>query len=103
MEIASDRSSLVKSCRSTLTIPNALPSVTNQGGCAAANATAATARPNYDRIGSYAILNLQAEYAFSEKATLAVGATNILDEDYALADGFPEAGRQFFANARVKF
>lgn len=100
MEIASDRSSLVKSCRSTLTV---LGGVQETGGCPTANSTALTARPNYDRIGSYALLNFQAEYAFNEKASLALGATNILDEDYALSDGFPEAGRQFFANARVKF
>lgn len=109
MEIASDRSSLIKGCRSTLTTPNPIPPVgqpvnpTNQGGCPTAQSTGATARPNYDRIGSYALLNFQAEYAFTDDASLAIGATNILDEDYALADGFPEAGRQFFANIRAKF
>ena len=33
----------------------------------------------------------------------AMGATNLLDQNYQLAQGFPEAGRQFYANARVRF
>ena len=101
VEIASDRTVLVTSCKSTLTFPGA---VQNSGTC---NPTGApnqpSTRPNYTQIGAYALLNFQAEYAFNDNASLAVGATNILDENYALADGFPEAGRQFFANARVKF
>jgi iron complex outermembrane receptor protein len=34
---------------------------------------------------------------------VAVGGTNLLDQNYELADGFPEAGRMFFANIRSKF
>jgi iron complex outermembrane receptor protein len=58
---------------------------------------------SYIETGSYALPNIQAEYKFNENASAAIGATNIFDENYALAEGFPEAGRQFFANARVKF
>jgi len=35
--------------------------------------------------------------------TVAVGATNLLDQNYSLAEGFPEPGRQFYATARAKF
>ncbi len=83
VEIASDRSSLVTGPTSTLLLP--------------------TPRPNYVNIGSYALVNLEAAYAFTDGITLNVGATNLLDEDYALAEGFPEPGRTFFANLRARF
>ena len=51
--------------------------------------SAAAARPNYDRIGSYALVNFEAEYAFDPETTVAVGGTNLLDENYELAQGFP--------------
>jgi iron complex outermembrane receptor protein len=57
----------------------------------------------YVKTGAYALLNIQAEYKFNENFTAAIGGTNLTDENYALAEGFPEAGRQFFANARWKF
>lgn len=57
----------------------------------------------YVETGSYALANIQAEYRFTDNASAAIGVTNIFDENYALAEGFPEAGRQFFANARIKF
>jgi iron complex outermembrane receptor protein len=31
------------------------------------------------------------------------GASNILDANYALADGYPMPGRMWFANARYTF
>ena len=46
---------------------------------------------------------MQAEYKFSENFSAAIGGTNLTDENYELVEGFLEAGRQFFANARVKF
>jgi iron complex outermembrane receptor protein len=57
----------------------------------------------YIETGSYALANIQAEYKFTENASASFGVTNMFDEDYALAEGFPEPGRQFFANARVRF
>lgn len=83
LELASDRNSLVTNSTSTLLASNPMP--------------------NYVKIGSYALLNLQAEYAFNENFTAAIGATNLLDQDYQLAEGFPEPGRQFFANVKAKF
>ena len=83
VEIASDRSSLVTGPTSTLLLP--------------------TPRPNYVKIGSYALVNLEAAYAFTDGITLNVGAANLLDEDYALAEGFPEPGRTFFANLLARY
>jgi iron complex outermembrane receptor protein len=65
--------------------------------------TSGTNPTDYIKTGAYALANLQAEYKFTENASAAIGVTNIFDEDYALAEGFPEPGRQFFANARMKF
>ena len=64
--------------------------------------TSGTTR-SYIETGAYALVNVQAEYKFTENFTAAIGGTNLTDENYSLAEGFPEAGRQFFANARVKF
>lgn len=64
--------------------------------------TSGTTR-SYIETGSFALANLQAEYKFNENVSAVVGATNIFDENYSLVEGFPEAGRQFFANGRVKF
>lgn len=95
LEIASDRNAMITSCRSTL-----LP-----GGsrCPPAGPPPPTLMPNYVETGAYTRLNFQAEYRVNDNFTAAVGATNLLDENYALAEGFPEPGRQFFANGRVKF
>ena len=102
VELASDRTSLITSCASTLTSPSA--SQATSGLCSPVGApSAAAARPNYDRIGSYALVNFEAEYAFDPETTVAVGGTNLLDENYELAQGFPEAGRMFFANMRARF
>lgn len=59
--------------------------------------------PAYIETGAYALLNIQAEYKFNENFSAAIGGTNLTDENYELVEGFPEAGRQFFANARMKF
>ncbi len=85
LELASDRNSLVTSADSTL-LSGPQPRT-----------------PNYVQIGSFALLNVQAEYQLSENMTAAIGGTNLLDENYELAEGFPEPGRQFFANVRARF
>jgi iron complex outermembrane recepter protein len=102
LELASDRVALVTSCASTL--------VATGGGVsppAAANANcqrqSGVQAPNYVNIGSYALLSFRADYDFTENFSTAVGVTNLLDQNYALADGFPEPGRQFYATARAKF
>lgn len=101
LEIATDRTALVTSCGSGLVVPpGAGVAESNHAKC---QKTSATRLPNYVDIGSYALVNFQAEYVFNENATLTIGALNLLDEDYSLAEGFPQPGRQFFANARVRF
>ena len=77
LELASDRWSLV-------TYPNA-PANT------------------YIETGSYVLVNLNMEYRVNETFTLAAGGKNLTDENYTLVEGFPEAGRQFYVNARAKF
>lgn len=101
LEIAGDRTVLVTSCNSTLV---ALGNTNNQtqGACGKAPGTF-NGRPSYVDIGAYAQLNFQAEYEIVSGTTVAVGATNLLDQDYSLAEGFPEPGRQFYATARAKF
>ncbi|WP_334148099.1 hypothetical protein [Hyphomicrobium sp.] len=64
--------------------------------------TSGTTR-TYIETGSYALVNVQAEYNFNDNFSAAVGGANLTDENYALAEGFPEPGRQFFATARLKF
>jgi iron complex outermembrane receptor protein len=81
LELASDRSSLITSAESTL--PSGIP--------------------NYVKAGSYALVNFQAEYRLTENVTAAFGATNLLDDNYSLVEGFPEAGRQFFTNVKARF
>ncbi|MCC7252299.1 TonB-dependent receptor [Hyphomicrobium sp.] len=104
LELSSDRTVLITDCRTTLTNNGNMSALQNTGGCPGASARSpAAARPNFTDIGAYALVNFNAEYAFNDNATLSLGATNLFDEDYSLADGFPEPGRQFFANARVRF
>ncbi len=103
LELAADRTALVTSCASTL--------VTTGGGTGSSNATNGncgktsgyTGKPNYVDIGALALVNFQAEYVFNDNTTMTVGAINLLDENYSLAEGFPEPGRQFFANLRARF
>ena len=57
--------------------------------------------PNYAKLGSYALVNFQAEYAFDTNTSAAFGVTNLTDQNYSLAEGFPEAGRQFFVNVQA--
>jgi iron complex outermembrane receptor protein len=57
----------------------------------------------YVEVGSYALVNLNVEYRVNETFTLSAGGKNLTDENYMLTEGFPEAGRQFFANAKATF
>jgi iron complex outermembrane receptor protein len=101
LELSSDRTVLITDCRTTLTSTG---NTQTSGLCpSAAGRTLATARPNFTDIGSYALLNFRADYDWTENFSTAVGVTNLLDQNYSLADGFPEPGRQFYATARAKF
>ncbi|MBR2534808.1 MAG: TonB-dependent receptor [Hyphomicrobium sp.] len=101
LEIASDRTALITSCRSTL--PYGTNMNPNNSGQCTPGRTQAQARPNYAQIGSYAMVNFQAAYDFDANTTATFGVTNMLDQNYSLAEGFPEPGRQFFVNLRSRF
>jgi len=57
----------------------------------------------YIKVGSYALLNLNVEYRVNEIFTASIGGRNLTDENYMLTEGFPEPGRQFFANVRARY
>jgi iron complex outermembrane receptor protein len=57
----------------------------------------------YYKTGSYALLNLSADYAVTDKVMITIAGQNLGDRNYQLTDGFPEAGRTFYASARAKF
>jgi iron complex outermembrane recepter protein len=101
LELSSDRTVLITDCRTTLTSSSSISSAV---GCPGANTrTLATARPNFTDIGAFTLLNLRADYDFTDNFSTAAGVTNLLDQNYSLADGFPEPGRQFYATARARF
>ena len=110
LEVASDRTAMITSCASTLITTGGTPGgapdpATGNCGKPAGSGPATTSQthPNYLNIGSYALLNFHADYDFTENFSTAVGVTDLLDQSYALADGFPEPGRQFYATVRAKF
>jgi iron complex outermembrane receptor protein len=57
----------------------------------------------YVRIGDYTLLNLQVQYRGSDRWELAGGSTNLLDENFELAQGYPEPGRNVYVRLRVSF
>lgn len=56
----------------------------------------------YLKVGSYTLANLQAQYTRGS-FDVVVGGRNLLDKNYQLAWGFPEAGRTWFAKFRVSY
>ncbi|OCC23325.1 TonB-dependent receptor [Croceicoccus estronivorus] len=59
--------------------------------------------PIYYETGNYVVANLRVDYLVTEQIELGFGARNLFDNNYMLADGFPESGRIFFLSARAKF
>jgi iron complex outermembrane recepter protein len=106
LEVASDRIALVTGCASTL-VPGGgaapFPISATNGNCGKPVVAGAQTLPSYVNVGSYALINLRADYDFTQNLSAAIGVTNLLDQNYELADGFPEPGRQFYATARAKF
>lgn len=58
---------------------------------------------NTVKLDGYTTINLKAAYRPIKDLTLEAGVTNLTDENYALADGFPNPGRMWFANANYRF
>jgi iron complex outermembrane receptor protein len=57
----------------------------------------------YVKTGSYALLDLDATYALLRRLEVSLGFKNLLDENYELAWGFPQAGRTFYVKSRLLF
>jgi iron complex outermembrane receptor protein len=57
----------------------------------------------YVATGAYTLVNFDGSYAFDNGLELGLGARNLLDENYELAWGFPEAGRSVYAKIRMSF
>jgi outer membrane cobalamin receptor len=50
------------------------------------------------------MLNLQAQYrGTGDRWEVAVGGTNLTDEDFQLAHGYPEAGTSAYVRLRLSF
>lgn len=54
------------------------------------------------RLGSYGLLNLTAEYAFSNNAAVQLRWNNVLDKEYALAHGYQTPGSNIFINLSLR-
>ena len=57
---------------------------------------------SYFKTGSFTLLNLEAQFAVTERIAFQVGARNLLDQNYQLVGGFPSEGRSFFVNLRIQ-
>lgn len=65
--------------------------------------TVDTAGTRYYRTGSYMVANLRIDYEVMDHVEFGIGARNLFDDYYVLADGFPEQGRSFFASIRARY
>lgn len=54
-------------------------------------------------LGGFTTLNLKAVYRPAKNLLAEAGVTNLTDRNYSLADGFPNPGRVWFANASYQF
>lgn len=57
----------------------------------------------YTRMGGFALANLDFAWQASDRAEVLVGVRNIFDRNYALVEGYPEAGRSFFLTTALRF
>ncbi|WP_293403184.1 TonB-dependent receptor [Phenylobacterium sp.] len=58
--------------------------------------------PRFYKTGDYVLTNLSVQWTVTPKIDLVVGGRNLFDENYQLVDGFPEEGRSFFADLRMR-
>ena len=56
----------------------------------------------YVRTGDYTLLNLQVQYRGSDLWEIAVGGTNLPDENFELAHGYPEPGRNVYVRLALE-
>lgn len=64
---------------------------------------AVTAPQGYYEIDPTMLAHLSAQVVLTPQVDLIVGARNVFDELYVVTDGFPEEGRSFRADLRVRF
>ena len=57
----------------------------------------------YVRTGAYTLLNFQVRYRGSDLWEAALGGSNLLDENFELAQGYPEVGRNLYVRLRLMF
>lgn len=57
----------------------------------------------YSRVGGFGLVNLDLDWRVSEQASLVFGLRNAFDKNYALVEGYPEAGRSLFMTSRLTF
>ncbi len=86
-----------------LTITPSLELASDRWSAVTRTGTPSAPPTTYIETGSYALVNLNVEYRVDEHFTTSFGGRNLTDEDYMLAEGFPEPGRQFYANVRSEF
>ncbi len=53
--------------------------------------------------GGFGVANLKGTYQFNPAWSAEVGVNNLLDRNYMLVEGYPLEGRNYFANATMKF
>jgi len=63
--------------------------------------TAATSLAYYET-GDYTLFNAALSWRMTPQADLLFGARNLTDENYQLADGLPEQGRNFYLSVRLR-
>lgn len=58
---------------------------------------------NTVELSGFTTLNLKAVYRITADISTEAGVNNLTDRNYSLADGYPNPGRNYFANATMKF
>jgi len=86
-----------------LTITPSLQLASDRLSAVTAVGTPSAPPTTYTSVGAYTLVNLNVEYRLNENVTTSFGGRNLTDEDYMLAEGYPEVGRQFYANVRAQF
>ena len=57
----------------------------------------------YYKTGDVGVWNTKITYHMTKAFSVDAGVNNLLDRNYYLAYGYPEAGREYYANVRYKF
>ena len=57
----------------------------------------------YYKTGDVGVWNTKVTYHVTKAFSIDAGVNNVLDRNYYLSYGYPEAGREYYANARYKF